>query len=103
MSAVRFTLIMRIHGFIWPQERIEHIARHSVSPDEFEQVCFGKSLVLRARSQGDHPVYYVLGQTAYGRHLFAVVIVFTDGKGYPVTARAMTDKERRHYQRWKKR
>ena len=94
---------MRIHGFVWPQERIEHIARHGVSPEEFEQVCFGKSLVLRAKSQGGNPVYYVLGQTAQGRHLFAVVIAFPDGNGYPVTARAMMDKEKRRYQMWKNR
>ena len=94
---------MRIFGFIWSPEQIDHIARHSVSPDEFEQVCFGKSLVLRAKSQGDHPVYYVLGQTTHGRHLFVVVIAFADGNGYPVTARSMTDKEKRRYQRWRNR
>ena len=36
------------------------------------------------------PVYYVLGETDSGRHLFCVVIEFPGGKGYPVTAREMT-------------
>ena len=32
-----------------------------------------------------------------------VVIQFPNGKGFPVTARAMTDKEKRQFNRWKKR
>jgi hypothetical protein len=52
---------MRIDAFIWPEDRIEHIARHGVTPQEVEEVCFGKSLVLRAKSAGENPVYYVLG------------------------------------------
>jgi uncharacterized DUF497 family protein len=94
---------MRITELLWPRERAEHIARHGVSPEEVEQVCFSQPLVLRAKSSGENPVYYVLGQTNAGRYLFAVVIQFPDGKGYPVTARSMTEKERRRYQRWRER
>jgi uncharacterized DUF497 family protein len=82
---------------------VEHIARHGVSPDEFEEVCFGRSLVLRARSEGENPVYYILGQTQNGRYLFCVVIHFPDGNGFPVTARDMTAKEKRRFRQWKKR
>ena len=92
---------MRIHGFIWPPDRIEHIARHGVTPEEVEEVCWGKSFVQRAKSEGDNPVYYVLGQTAAGRYLFCVMIRFPDGNGYPVTAREMTTKEKRRYRKWK--
>jgi len=94
---------MRIHNLLWPDERIEHIARHAVTPAEFEEVCFGHSLVLRAKSEGSSPVYYVLGQTAAGRYLFCVVIAFVDGNGYPVTARSMTDKEKRRFRESKHR
>ena len=94
---------MRIKELLWPHDRIEHIARHAVTPDEVEQVCFGHPLVLRAKSHGVNPVYYVLGQTDVGRHLFSVVIEFPDGKGYPVTARPMTDSEKRRYRRWSER
>ena len=94
---------MRIEELLWPRDRIEHIARHAVTPDEVEQVCFGQPLVQRAKSRGDNPVYYVLGQTDAGRYLFSVVIQFPDGKGYPVTARPMTDSEKRRYQRWSER
>jgi hypothetical protein len=35
--------------------------------------------------------------------VFCVVIRFSDGKGYPITARPMTDKERRRYTQWRNR
>jgi uncharacterized DUF497 family protein len=94
---------MRIYELIWPEDRVDHIARHGVTPSEFEEICFGRSLVLKAKPSGQNPVYYVLGQTDAGRYVFCVVINFPDGKGYPVTARPMTDKERRRYQQWKQR
>jgi hypothetical protein len=94
---------MRIHEFIWPQERIDHIARHGLTLEEVEEACFGQALVQRARAAGENPVYYVLGQTDAGRYLFCVVIRFADGRGYPITARPMTDKKIRRYRRWKKR
>ena len=90
---------MTIDEFIWPEERIEHIAQHGVTPEEVEEVCFGKALVQRAKSEGENPVYYVLGQTEAGRHLFCVVIGFPNGNGYPVTAREMTV---RRYRKWKR-
>jgi uncharacterized DUF497 family protein len=93
---------VRIHEFIWPQDRIDHIARHRVQPEEVEDVCFGKAWVRRAKAIGKNPVYYVLGRTETGRHLFCVVIQFPNGKGFPVTARAMTAKEKRQFNRWKK-
>ncbi len=94
---------MTIDEFIWPEERIAHIAGHGVTPKEVEEVCFGKPLVQRAKSKGESPVYYILGQTDEGRYLFCVVIRFPVGKGYPVTAREMTAKEKRRYRKWKDR
>ncbi len=94
---------MRIWELIWPEDRVEHIARHGVRPHEVEEACFGAPLVLRAKSAGENPVYYVLGQTDAGRHLFCVVIQFPEAKGYPVTAHPMSDNERRRYNEWKKR
>jgi uncharacterized DUF497 family protein len=94
---------MKIHEFIWPQERVDHIAEHGVTPEEVEEVCFGKPLVLRGKSEGENSVYYVLGQTHAGRYLFCVVIRFPEGVGYPVSARPMTAKEKRRYREWKNR
>jgi uncharacterized DUF497 family protein len=94
---------MRIYEFIWPGHRIEHVARHGVTPEEVEQVCFGKSLVRRVKSEGENPVYHIRGQTRAGRYLLCIVIEFPDGKGYPVTAREMTAKEKRRYRKGKRR
>jgi uncharacterized DUF497 family protein len=94
---------MKIHELIWPQDRIDHIARHGVTPEEVEEVCFRPSLVQRGKSEGENPVYYVLGQTEVGRYLLCVIIQFPDGNGYPVTARLMTPKEKHRYRKWKSR
>ncbi len=61
--------------------------------------CFGGQ--QPAKSRGKSPVYYVLGQTESGRHLFCVIIQFSGGKGLPVTARPMIWKEKESYSRWK--
>jgi len=90
---------MTIRELIWPHDRVEHIAKHGVQPHEVEEVCFGDPLVLRGRTEGANPVYYVLGQTSAERYLFCVVIQFPDGKGYPVTARPMTENERKRFNR----
>ena len=94
---------MKIYELIWPQDRIEHIAQHSVTPDEVKEVCLGEPFIQRAKSEGENPVYYALGQTNSGRYLFCVVIRFPDGRGYPVTARAMTGREKRRYRQWRNR
>lgn len=94
---------MPISELLWPEDRVEHLAQHGVRPEECEEVCFGRPLVLRAKGTGENPVYYVLGETDSGRSLFCVVIEFPGGKGYPVTARDMTSKEKRRYADWKER
>ena len=94
---------MMIHTLLWTEDRINHIARHGITTVEFEEVCFGRAFVLRAKAQGDNPVYHVLGQTDSGRYLFCVVIAFPDGNGYPVTVRGMTTKEERRYRQWQER
>jgi hypothetical protein len=53
---------MLVHEFVWPQDRIDHIARHAVTPEEVEDVCFGDPLVQRAKSEGENPVYYMLAK-----------------------------------------
>ena len=94
---------MSIRQIIWPEDRVEHVAVHDIQPEEVEEVCFSHSLILRTKSKGVNPVYYVLGQTNSGRYLFCVIIQFPDEKGYPVTARPMTVKEKAKYLKWKER
>jgi uncharacterized DUF497 family protein len=94
---------MKIHALIWPEDRTDHIARHNVTLKEVEEACFSRPLIQRAKSVGVNPIYYVLGQTTSGHYLFCVVIQLPDGKGYPVTARSMTRKEKRRFMQWKRR
>ncbi len=94
---------MPISRFVWPNDRIAHIAQHGVDPEEVEEACSAKALVRGGESEGQNPVYHVLGQTESGRYLFCVVILFPDGKAYPVTARDMTDSEKRRFREWKTR
>ena len=43
---------MPISEILWLQERVDHIGQHGVRPEEFEEVCFGAVLVLRAKATG---------------------------------------------------
>ena len=94
---------MSVKELHWNQSRIEHIAQHNVTPEEVEEVCASNPFVQRTKARGDNPVYHVLGQTHAGRYLFSVIVQFPDGKGYPVTARPMTGKEKRRYRQRKNR
>jgi len=85
---------------IWPDDRVEHIARHGIEPEEADDVCFGISLVVHCKATGRNPVYHVLGRTSAGRYLPCVVVQLPDGKAMPITARQMTDAERRRFRRW---
>ena len=92
---------MLISEILWPEDRIEHIAIHHIVPPEVEEICFGKPMVLRTKQQGPNPVYLAFGQTARGRYLLCIIIQFPDGKGYPVTAREMTLKEKTRFNSWR--
>ena len=94
---------MRISEFLWPDDRVAHIGHHGVEPEEVEDACSADALVRAVESEGPNPVYHVLGQTEAGRYLFCVVILFPDDKAYPVTARDMTDKEKRRFREWRAR
>ncbi len=39
---------MTIEEILWPADRVDHIGRHAVTPEEFEEVCFGNPLVFRS-------------------------------------------------------
>jgi len=87
---------VRIETLIWDDWNEEHIAAHGISPEEVEEICSSRGLVLRRGRAG---TYAVLGRTAEGREL----IVFLAPRGrhpgtfYPVTARPMNSRERRYY------
>jgi uncharacterized protein len=88
-----------ISEFLWREDRIDHIARHGVQPEEVEEVCFGKPLVLARSRPGPTPCTSIRRDEA-ARNLFCVVILFPGNQGVSVTARQMSDREKRRYRDW---
>jgi len=86
---------MRISRLEWDEDRVAHIARHNIEPEEVWEVC--RDPLHRARREG-HNRYRVYGQTADGRYLF-VVLEYSAGMHKPITARDMTDGEKRAYRK----
>jgi uncharacterized DUF497 family protein len=87
---------MYIGRLLWDDYRIEHIARHDVEPDEVWEIC--QDPLHRAHREGRNR-YRLYGQTADGRYLF-IVLEQIEGAAYkPITARDMTDGEKRGFRR----
>ncbi len=68
-----------IRELVFDERNIEHIARHGVTPEEVEEVCYLAPHFTRARSKRGRRRYRVIGQTEDGRYL----TIFLDplGKG----------------------
>jgi uncharacterized protein len=92
---------MRIDAFVWPEDRIEHIARHGVTPEKWNRSASDNRSSYARNPRARIRYTMSLGQTEAGRYLFCVVIRFPDGNRYPVTAREMTAKEKGRYRKWK--
>jgi hypothetical protein len=86
-----------IQGFVWDAENVAHIGRHAVAPDEVEEALVGDPLVLR----GADNRYLAYGRTETDRWLFTVYVTRPRGRVRVLTAREMTDQEKRLY--WRKR
>jgi uncharacterized DUF497 family protein len=92
--------VARIEGFVWddeddPSGNVVHIAQHGVSPEEVEEALLADPFVLRGRDGR----YLAYGRTADGRLLFIAFVMKAGGMVRILTARAMTDRERRLYLR----
>ena len=68
-------------------------AKHGVSFDEVEDVCYAEHQVRRGREG----LYRVFGRTQAGRYLLVVLAGQGAGVWRVVTARDMTSQERRLY------
>lgn len=91
-----------VTGIICPQSVTEKIERqHGVTCWEVEDVLLGNPEFRRGpkgRRRGED-LYYALGQTDTGRYLFVVFIYKRNRKALIITARDMTDREKRGYRR----
>ena len=87
---------MRIKHIEWDDETILHIAKHGVDVQEVEAVCFESSpLVLKTM----YNRYIALGQTGSGRYLTIIFEYLGQNKAKIITARAMSESEKRLYKR----
>ena len=91
---------MQIRKLIWLEEIEEKIVRkHNVQPAEAEEAFFNRPLfrfMERGQRRGED-VYAVHGQTESGRYLTVFFIRKTDGDALIISAREMTDRERKLY------
>ena len=83
--------MVQIRHLEWDERNQEHIARHSVSPEEAFEVVRNKPFVTRGRGN----TFRVIGQTNGGRYWTLYVAPRSGGFFYVVTARDATDNERR--------
>ena len=87
---------MNIGDLQWDGYRVEHVAEHDVTPDEVWDVCCDPFHLAHREGRSRYRLY---GQTASGRYPF-VVLELVKGNTYkPITARDMTDGEKRNYKR----
>ena len=75
-------------------EKIE--SKHGLSFGEVEETCLSDARHVRRGKEG---LYKVFSQTAAGRHVLVVLVNLGGGNWKIVTAREMTDSERRLYTR----
>lgn len=89
---------MRVEHIDWGNgdERIGHVARHNVTRDEVEDVLYNRASMARRVREGAIAVY---GRTMAGRYLIVFVLPKPAHTVFVLTARDMTNVERRHYQR----
>ena len=85
-----------IEDVIWDGNNLEHIAHHGVRPAEVEEVLWDDPWFEKRRGRQR---YQVFGQTDSGRYLLVILDREYNSIFYVVTARDMTETEKRHYQR----
>ena len=92
--------MLRIFDIIWHERFAAKIAaKHGIMPEEAEQVLFSKPHVRRAergRVKGEH-LYVAYGQTESGRYLVVFFIRKRTGAAMPISAREMTEAERKYF------
>lgn len=89
---------MRIHTFDWDEKNEGHIARHGVAIFEVEEaILFDKPFYQKSR-EGKYVVYAV---TEESRFLFIVFAIKGRSRIRVITARDMSEKEKRYYRKQK--
>lgn len=86
----------RIEDFIWRDWVVEKIIEaHDVEPEEVEECFFNPPYKVRRVESGK---YQLFGRSEDGRYLF-IVFAWEGQQVKPISARDMTDSERRFFRR----
>ncbi|MEM8780390.1 MAG: BrnT family toxin [Cyanobacteria bacterium P01_G01_bin.49] len=92
---------MQLYEVIWKDQFVEKLAvKHGVTTNEVEQVLFSRSHIRKAqkgRIKGED-LYVAYGQTNAGRYLIVFFVRKTQTSALPISARDMTQSERRYYE-----
>ncbi len=93
---------MNVTGYIWLDDIVEKLhQKHNVLPEEIREV-FNSRPKFRFVEKGHRPnenVYFAAGQTTEGRYLIIFFVYKKDKRALILSARDMTRKERRRYER----
>lgn len=93
---------MRITGFIWLDDIVDKLDyKHRVQQYEVVEVFEGNPFfrfVEKGHRKGEN-VYAALGQTVGGRYLIVFFVYKQDSRALILSARDMTQAERRNYER----
>lgn len=91
---------MNITGYIWREDVVDKLAwKHDLRAREVIQLFENRPRIERIE-RGHRPgedLYMALGQSDAGRYLTVFFVYKQDGRALIVTARDMTEKERRRY------
>ncbi len=98
---------MKIRKILWTPDRIAHVARHNISPEEVEEAVFDAfhasvEVLKKAENSSHEKIYRCLAVTEAGRYITFIFIYKGGATAFPITARDMTDTERRYYREKKR-
>ncbi len=93
---------MKIAGFIWLEEIVQKLVwKHSVETEEVRETFLNnpKFRFIEKGHRKDENVYAAFGQTDAGRYLSCYFVYKNDRRALILSARDMTDAERKRYGR----
>ena len=95
---------MQIYTVIWKDQFVEKLAgKHGVEIEEVEEVLFihpHVRLFEKGRIKGEN-LYAAYGQTKAGRYLVIFFVLKNRIAALPISARDMTQSERKYYDKQK--
>jgi uncharacterized DUF497 family protein len=95
---------VNLHTVIWKDQFVEKLAvKHGVEIDEVEQVLFSNPhvrLFEKGHIKGEN-LYAAFGQTQTGRYLIVFFVLKQRTSALPISARDMTQPERKYYDKQK--